>query len=106
MSLTCLAISSWRFSSLSSSPRITFSDFAELLSLRERLELLQRLVLDLADPLAGDVEGPADLIQRPRMLAAQPVAELEHAALAVGEVLEGLLQGLLGEQLSGPLEGG
>ena len=39
------------------------------------------------------------------MLAAEPVAELEHAALAVGEVLEGLLQRLLGEQLGGALEG-
>src|SRR4051812_18311842 len=81
------------------------SHFAELLGLREGLQLLQRLVLDLADPLAGDVEGPADLVQGPRMLAAEPVTELEHAALAVGEVLEGLLQRLLGEQLGGPLEG-
>src|SRR4051794_12572912 len=40
------------------------------------------------------------------MLAAEPVTELEHAPLAVGEVLEGLLQRLLGEQLSGALEGG
>src|SRR5262245_12014065 len=81
------------------------SDFAELLSLRERLQLLKRLVLDLPDPLARDVEGPADLVQGPRVLAAEPVAELEHATLAVGEVLEGLLQRLLGEQLRGALEG-
>jgi hypothetical protein len=32
-------------------------EFAELLRLGEALQLLQRLVLDLADPLAGDVEG-------------------------------------------------
>src|SRR4051794_27072725 len=81
-------------------------DFAELLSLSQRLKLLERLVLDLPDPLAGDVEGAADLVQGPRMLAAEPVTELEHATLAVGEVLEGLLQRLLGEQLSGALEGG
>src|SRR3954463_10462059 len=79
-------------------------DFAELLRLGERLQLLQRLVLDLADPLAGDVEGAADLVQGPRVLAAEPVSELEHAALAVGEVLERLLQRLLGEQVGGPLE--
>src|SRR5918995_3417073 len=81
-------------------------NFAELLRLGEALQLLQRLVLDLADALAGDVERPPHLIQRTGMLAAEPVAELEHAALAVGEVLEGLLQRLLGEQLGGPLEGG
>src|SRR4030095_13925037 len=49
--------------------------------------------------------GPAGLGQRPRVLAAKPVAELEHAALAIGEVFEGLLQRLLGEQLGGALEG-
>ena len=54
------------------------------------LKLLQRLVLDLADPLAGDVEGPPDLVEGARVLAAQSVAKLEHAALAVGEVLQGL----------------
>src|SRR4051794_354442 len=81
-------------------------DFAELLSLSQRLKLLQRLVLDLPDSLPGDVEGAADLVQGPRMLAAEPITELEHAALAVGEVLEGLLQRLLGEQLGGALEGG
>src|SRR5205823_10339252 len=58
-------------------------DVAELLGLSQRLELLERLVLDLADALAGDVEGPPDLVQRPRVLAAQAVAQLEHAALAV-----------------------
>src|SRR6185503_6269551 len=81
-------------------------DFAELLGLGEGLQLLQRLVLDLPDALAGDVEGSADLVQGPRVLAAEPVTELEHAALAVGEVLEGLLQRLLGEQLGRPLERG
>src|SRR5262249_37251326 len=81
-------------------------DFAELLCLGEALQLLERLVLDLPHPLARDVEGPPDLVQGPRVLAAEPVAELEHAALAVGEVLEGLLQRLLGKQLGGALEGG
>src|SRR4051794_5262984 len=78
-------------------------DVAELLGLRERLQLLQRLVLDLADALARDVERPPDLIQRAGMLAAQPVAQLEHPALAVREVLERLAQGLLREDLGGAL---
>src|SRR4051812_1922862 len=78
-------------------------DVAELLGLRERLQLLQRLVLDLADALARDVERPPDLVQRAGMLAAEPVAQLEHPALAVGEVLERLAQGLLREDLRGAL---
>src|SRR6185295_609968 len=78
-------------------------DVAELLGLRERLQLLQRLVLDLADALARDVERPPDLVERARVLAAEPVTELEHAALTVGEVLQRLAQGLLREDLRGPL---
>src|SRR5215213_577599 len=72
---------------------------AELLRLREGLQLLERLVLDLADPLARHVERATDLVERARVLPAQSVAELQHAALAVREVLEGLAQRLLGEDL-------
>src|SRR5271154_107651 len=81
-------------------------DVAELLCLRERLQLLERLVLDLSNPLAGDVERAADLVERARVLSAKPVAQLEHAAFAVGEVLEGLPQRLLGEDLGCALVGG
>src|SRR5579859_677601 len=76
---------------------------AELLCLREGLQLLERLVLDLPDPLAGDVERPPHLVKRPRMLTAEPVAKLEHAALAVAEVLECLAQRFLREDFGGPL---
>src|SRR5215218_1749514 len=76
---------------------------AKLLRLGEALELLERLVLDLADALARDVERPPDLVERARVLAAEPVPQLEHAALAVGEVLQRLAEGLLGEDLRGPL---
>src|SRR3954453_16943978 len=79
------------------------SDVAELLGLRERLQLLERLVLDLADALARHVERAADLVQRARVLAAEAVAQLEHAPLAVGEVLQRLAQRLLGEDLRRPL---
>jgi hypothetical protein len=44
-----------------------------------------------------------DLVERPRVLAAEPVAQLEHAPLAVGEVLQRLAQRLLGEDLRGTL---
>src|SRR4051794_1250329 len=47
---------------------------AQRLRLGQPLELLERVVLDLADALAGDAEGPADLLERARLLAAQPEA--------------------------------
>src|SRR5687767_3631418 len=72
-------------------------DFSKLLSLCQALELLQRLVLDLADALARDVERPPDLVQSAWMLTAEPVPQLQHATLPVRQVLERLAQGLLGE---------
>src|SRR5688500_15718385 len=78
-------------------------DVAELLGLRERLQLLERLVLDLADALARDVERAPYLVQRARVLAAEAVAQLQHAALAVGQVLQRLAQRLLGEDLRSAL---
>jgi hypothetical protein len=78
-------------------------DVAELLGLREGLQLLERLVLDLADALARHVERAADLVERAGVLAAQAVAQLEDAALAVGEVLQRLAQRLLREDLGGAL---
>src|ERR1035438_7292672 len=78
-------------------------DGAGLLRLCEALQLLQRLVLDLADPLPRDVERASHLVERARVLAAEPVPQLEHAAFAVGQVLERLAQRLLGEDLGGAL---
>src|SRR5918995_3353022 len=90
---------SWR----ALNPVGTLGYVAQLLCLGEALQLLQRLVLDLADPLARHVERAADLVERARVLAAEAVAQLEHAALAVGEVLQRLAQRLLGEDLGGAL---
>src|SRR5436305_12012659 len=84
-------------------PSAALGDVAQLLRLGQRLQLLERLVLDLANALARDVERPPDLVQRAGMLAAEPVAQLEHAPLAVGEVLECLAERLLGEDLGGSL---
>src|ERR1700722_16451579 len=69
-------------------PRV-LGDVAELLRLSEALQLLQRLVLDLADALTGDVEGASNLVECAGVLPAESVAKLEHAAFAIGEVLEG-----------------
>src|SRR3954451_20356644 len=68
--------------------RSSGGDFAQLLRVAERAQLLQALVLDLPDPLARDVERPPHLVKRAGMLAVQPVAELEDAALALRELAE------------------
>ena len=49
------------------------------------LQLLQGVVLDLADALAGDPERAPDLLERAGLRAVEAVAELDYAALAVGE---------------------
>src|SRR5918912_2447349 len=48
-------------------------------------QLAQRLGLDLADPLAGDAELAADLLQRPLAAVLQPEAQLQHPPLAAGQ---------------------
>src|SRR5438552_6173934 len=70
-------------------------DFAQLDRVRQGPKLLQALVLDLPDALARDVERPPDLVQRPRVLAVEAVAQLEHLALPARERPEDLPQRLL-----------
>src|SRR4051795_7749365 len=48
-------------------------------------QLGHRLALDLADPLAGETELLADLLQRPRLVAVQAEAQDDHVALPVLE---------------------
>src|SRR5215211_1035173 len=63
----------------------------QALGLRERLQLLEGVVLDLADALAGDAEGVAHLLQGQRLVPAEAVAKLDHLALALGQSVEGAL---------------
>src|ERR671933_492017 len=79
------------------------SDVAELLRVGERTQLLQALVLDLPDPLARDVERPPHLVQRPRMLAVQPVSQLQHPTLTGREAGENAAERRLPQLLFGDL---
>src|SRR5205823_2998583 len=60
--------------------RPNLGDVAQLLGLVKELQLLQRLALDLADALAGDVEGASHLIQRARVLAARAKRLIESTS--------------------------
>src|SRR6266545_944604 len=57
----------------------------EALRLRQRLELLQRVVLNLPNSLARHAEGAAHLLERARLLAEQAEAELDHLSLTLGQ---------------------
>src|SRR2546426_6447876 len=61
---------------------------AQLLCVGQRLQLLQRPVLDLAYALAGDVERLSDLLQGARPSSHDAVAKLDHLALACRQRLQ------------------
>src|SRR3954452_12190906 len=63
---------------------------AQPLRFRQRLELLQRVVLDLADSLSGDAEGATHFLERPRLVAVQAEAHLHHFAFTLRQRLERL----------------
>src|SRR4051812_17589855 len=56
----------------------------ERLRLGQVLELLQRVVLDLADPLARDAESAPDFLERLRRAAVQAEAQRDHVSLPLG----------------------
>ncbi len=60
-------------------------------------QLAQCLGLDLADPLAGDVELLANLLQRAGSAVLQPEPELQHAPLTTGQRVQHRLHLLLEE---------
>src|SRR5262249_61949386 len=58
---------------------------AERLRLGQRLELLQRVVLDLTDALARDAERLADLLECARLPAGEAEPQLDHLTLPLGQ---------------------
>src|SRR5436190_7328358 len=68
------------------------------------LQLRQRARLDLAHALAGDPHLGADRLERHGLLGGEPVAKLEHAALAPLQRLERLLEVGLADVLRHHLE--
>src|SRR2546423_13290506 len=70
----------------------------ELLRPCKHLQFPQTLVLYLADPLARDVERPAELVQRPRILTVEAVAELQHCSVAAGQRTEDFPQRFLAKR--------
>src|SRR4051794_40463737 len=77
---------------------------AQTLRLGQHLELLERVVLDLADALARDSERAADLLQGARLLAGQPEAHLDHLALALRQRVQSPEHVLLAQVLERRLE--
>src|SRR5690349_15669668 len=76
----------------------------EPLRLGQGLELLQRVVLDLADALARHAEGPTDLLERARLRAREAEAELDHLAVALRQRGERVLDVLAAQLHLGRVE--
>src|ERR1700674_5859312 len=64
---------------------------AKFLRARGVAELAQGVGLDLADPLSGQAEPLAELLQCALVIVDQPEAELEHTPLARREGVEDVL---------------
>src|SRR5688572_22394661 len=58
-------------------------------------QLPKRMRLDLPNPLAGETELAADLLERPRTPVVEPEAKAKHPLLATLEAVEDLLDLLL-----------
>ena len=109
-SLWTTAKSSDRNAAETATPRSSWTQVLagvpQLLRLGQRLELLERVVLDLADALARDVEGAADLLERARAASGEAEAHLDHLALALGQSVERAADVLLAQVLGGDVERG
>src|SRR3954454_12142899 len=83
--------------------RDSFEVVLELPAPARMPQLAERLRLDLADALAGDVELLADLLERARASVLEAEPQLEHPSLATRQRIENgldlLLQQLVGRRL-------
>src|SRR6266536_5920232 len=77
----------------------------QALRFRQRRERCERGVLDLPDPFAGEAEGSADLIERPRLTVVEAEAQLDDAALALRQRGERLPEILALQRERGYVEG-
>src|SRR6188472_102864 len=68
------------------------------------LQARERRLLELAHPLAGELEHAADLLERQALLAVEAEPELEYAPLALGQAREGGADALALERLVGLLD--
>ena len=71
---------------------------ADRLQLAQRREPLERVELDLPDPLSCQSEPPADLLERLRLGIREPVAEHHDLALALRQRPQGLLERLAAQR--------
>src|SRR4051794_13304880 len=78
---------------------------AQPLRLWQRLELLERVALDLADSLARHVERAADLLERERAAAREPEAHLDDLSLAGRQRVERPAHVLTPQRVRRPVEG-
>src|SRR5436190_14816920 len=77
---------------------------AKLLRPRRVTQLRQRLRLDLPDPLAGNPELLADLLQRPRVPVDQAEPQLDDLLLPVGQRVQDRVELLLQEDEGGGID--
>src|SRR5688572_3829294 len=77
----------------------------KLLRPRGVTELGEGLRLDLPDPLPGDPELPADLLEGPGMAIHEAEPELDDLLLPLGQSVEHRLQLLLEQDEAGRVDG-
>src|SRR6266511_4179619 len=78
----------------------------EVLQARPDLRAAQAgegVALDLAGALTGEPHDRTDLLERPGRAGVEPEAQDQHLPLALGEVVEHLLEGLPADRLDGQL---